>query len=167
MATGCMPPRDDGRPPGIGRPWLGPGRWRPRNASQAEPSPLPDTVAVIESFVVGIGECASPADLERLRAGAPLLLRPPTGGRRGPRRLEVTTAEGRLLGWLPGEDMRALEALGVEPAEAILHVTALVPGFQRSRILIRIVAPPPHVGPPPPPPGRDVAQQLGRPMAGP
>lgn len=167
MATGCMP-RDAGRTPGTIRSWPGPGPWRPRGASRAEapPSPPPDAVAVLESFVVGIGECASQGDLEQLRAGMPLLLRPSAGGRHGPRRLEVATAEGRILGWLPEEDMRALEALGAEPAEATLHVTALVPGFQRPRILIRIVALSAG-GPPSLASGPDLAQRRSPGMAGP
>jgi hypothetical protein len=83
-----------------------------------------------QSFLLGYGQHALAGSLARLRAGMPLALRRVPGGAR----VEVLTLDGEKLGWLPAEDAAALE--GRPTASA--RVSALVPAFQRPRIMLRV-----------------------------
>ena len=93
--------------------------WRaawPATAVPAEP-------CVLDSFVAGIGEAADPGDLVRLLAGAPLRLR--AGERpRGRHCIEVLTEEGRLLGWLPHDDVLELEAVQADMVKESQQISA-------------------------------------------
>jgi hypothetical protein len=119
---------------------------------------------VLQSFVAGIGECADLDDLLHLRAGMPLVLRPaPRRHGGGPQRLLVALPGGRPLGWLPEDEMQALRALGADPAATSVRVAALVPGYQRPRIQLRIAVPTGGMAPParPFPPTRRPAAGAG------
>ena len=89
-----------------------------------------------DSYITGLREHATPQALLRLRPGAQLRLRAAKGG--GPHRLEVCTAQGEPLGWLPVEDGLALGALA---AAWDARVIALVPARMLPRVQIRILVP--------------------------
>jgi hypothetical protein len=94
-------------------------------------------VMVLDSFLTGTGECAAPADLNRLRAGALLALHRQAGRRR----MEVWTSQGRPLGYLPAEDAEAISGLAAPEACLTAEVAAVVPAFRRPRIQLHILVP--------------------------
>ena len=96
--------------------------------------------AVTDTYLLGIGEVAEPAALLSLRAGDRLELRRARAkaAGRGRSRIEVRRADGRALGYLPPEDAGPVEELWAAGAAAWARVTALVPAFQRPRVLLRI-----------------------------
>jgi hypothetical protein len=96
--------------------------------------PAPRRIMVLDSFITGTGECAAPADLERLRAGAPLALRRAAGRRR----MEVWTTQGRPLGYLPAEDAETISEAAMPDAPLTARVAAVVPAFRRPRIQLRV-----------------------------
>jgi hypothetical protein len=95
--------------------------------------------AVTDTYLLGMGEMAEPAALSSLRVGARLeLRRARVKAARGRGRIEVRWPDGRALGYLPPEDARPVEDLWDAGAAASVRVTALVPAFQRPRVLLRI-----------------------------
>jgi len=104
------------------------------------PVAAPEPLARWHSFVAFIGERAAAADLDALRIGARLRLRLARAAFRGCA-VEVLTAEGHPLGWLPREEADALAAAGVPPEAAAVRIMALVPAFQRPRIQVEVSLP--------------------------
>jgi hypothetical protein len=98
------------------------------------------TPPALHSFISGVGERASAEALAQLRIGLPLRLRRVARPVRGCS-VEILTAAGAPLGWLPRADEEALEALGISPEAAALRVDAIVPAFQRPRVRIEILLP--------------------------
>ena len=96
---------------------------------------------LIGSYLLGTGEVAKPTALTALHAGARLALRRcRSKPGRGRHRVEVCWPDGRALGYLPPEDAEVVEALLDAGEAASARVTALVPGLQRSRVLLEIEA---------------------------
>ena len=95
---------------------------------------------MLRSFLAGTGELADLGVLSSLRVGAPLTIQrrraaPRFGGRN---RLEVHTADGHALGYLPPEDGDLLTGLLDTGASVVVHVQGLVPAFQRPRVQLEI-----------------------------
>lgn len=104
-------------------------------------SPQDGMVAVLDTFLACMGERASPAALDRLRPGTAVRLQ--ASGRSGESaRIEVWTADGLPLGYLPRDDALALQAVAGGAVPAAAQVTAIIPAHWRPRVALRVAVSP-------------------------
>lgn len=94
--------------------------------------------AVLDTFIAGLDAEGAVAVSAGLHAGTPLALR-----RREPRPgqarvIEVCTLDGQRLGHLPPADHQTLDAVAGPGAPLAARVSAVVPGYQRPRVLLSV-----------------------------